>query len=165
MPLHELGRAAIERRIAAEGPALARIAQAVKVDAVNSLEATLEISPWLDGAQIHGRWSAQVTQTCGVTLEPFDSALAGDFTVRAVPIGSPALGLEIDHDLELDPEADDPPDAIDDGVLHLGAYVVEDLSLMVDPFPRRPGAVFTAPSGAGEPSPFAVLAQLKAPKP
>ncbi|HUO21459.1 MAG TPA: DUF177 domain-containing protein [Caulobacteraceae bacterium] len=164
MPLHEVGRAPVERRIIAEGPALARIAEAVGVDALKTLDAALRISPWLDGVEIHGLWSAEVTQTCGVSLEPFDSVLAGDFTVRAVPTGSALLGDPADPDLELDPEADDPPDEISDGLLHLGAYVVEDLSLAVDPFPRKPDAVFAAPDLAPEPSPFAVLSQLKAPK-
>jgi hypothetical protein len=43
----------------------------------------------------------------------------------------------------------------------LGAYVVEDLSLAIDPFPRKPGAAFAPPQMAAEPSPFIVLAKLK----
>jgi hypothetical protein len=163
MPLHELGRGASERRIIAEGPALQRIAAVAGLDALKSLEATLRIAPWLDGAQIQGRWSAVVVQTCGITLEPFESALGGELSVRAVPSGSAALSADGEHELDLDPEADDPPDEISDGVLHLGAYVVEDLSLAVDPFPRKPGAAFEAPEAAAEPSPFAVLARLKEP--
>jgi hypothetical protein len=65
--------------------------------------------------------------------------------------------------LELDPEADDPPDEMVNERLPLGAYVVEDVSLAVDPFPRKPGAAFEAPDAASEPSPFAVLSQLKRP--
>ena len=43
----------------------------------------------------------------------------------------------------------------------LAAYVVEDLALAIDPFPRKPGVEFEAPDAPGEPSPFAVLAKLK----
>jgi hypothetical protein len=161
LALNELGRGATERRIAAEGPALGRIARALDLVELKSLEATLRVSPWLDGAQVEGRWSAVIVQICGVTLEPFETALSGDLAVRAVPSGSPALPSEPDHELELDPDADDPPDEIIDGVLPLGAYVVEDLSLAIDPFPRKPGAEFKAPEGPSEPSPFAVLARLK----
>lgn len=163
MPLHELGRGPQERRIAAEGPALARIAAVVGVDALKSLEAAVRVTPWMDGAQIEGRWSAVVVQTCGITLEPFESNLGGEFGIRAVPSGSPALASGETHELDLDPEADDPPDEVADGVLHLGAYVVEDLSLAVDPFPRKPGASFEAPQTVAEPSPFAALAKLKDP--
>ena len=161
LPLHELGRGPVERRLVAEGPALGRIAAAVGLDALKSLEATVQVSPWLDGAEIRGRWSAEVVQTCGITLEPFDSRLGGDFFVRAVHGDSQAGGGEADHDLNLDPDADDPPDTIENGVLPLGAYVVEDLSLAVDPFPRKPGVEFEAPDMPQEPSPFAALAQLK----
>jgi hypothetical protein len=161
MPLHELGRGASERRMIAEGPALQRIAAVAGLDALKSLEATLRITPWLDGAEIEGRWSAVVVQTCGVTLEPFESVLGGELSVRTAPSGSPALGAGGEHELDLDPEADDPPDEIFDGVLHLGAYVVEDLCLAVDPFPRKPGAAFEAPQAEAEPSPFAALARLK----
>jgi hypothetical protein len=45
--------------------------------------------------------------------------------------------------------------------LNLVHYVLEDLSLSIDPFPRKPGAVFVAPEPAVELSPFAVLRQLK----
>jgi hypothetical protein len=161
LALHELGRGAGERRLIAEGPTLKRIAEALDLLELKSLEATLRISPWLDGAEIEGRWSAVVVQMCGITLEPFETALGGELALRAVPSGSAALPVDPDHELELDPDADDPPDEITDGILPLGTYVVEDLSLAIDPFPRKPGATFEAPEGPAEPSPFAALARLK----
>jgi hypothetical protein len=156
-----LGRATVERRLVAEGPTLARIALALELVELKSLEATLRITPWLDGAQIDGAWTASIVQNCGITLEPFETALGGALSVRAVPSGSSALQVEADHEIEVDPEADDPPDEITDGILPLGAYVVEDLSLAIDPFPRKPGADFQPPPELSEPSPFAVLARLK----
>ena len=71
-----------------------------------------------------------------VTLEPFESDLTGELQIRAVPQGSQALQADEDHELELDPDADDPPDVLTGDQLDLGAYVVEDLSLAIDPFPR-----------------------------
>lgn len=161
LALHELSRGATQRRIIAEGPARERIAAALDLVELKSLEADLRISPWLDGAEVQGRWAAVVVQICGITLEPFESMLAGEVSVRAVPSGSSALTIEPEHELELDPDADDPPDEIADGVAPLGAYVVEDLSLAIDPFPRKPGSEFKAPDGPSEPSPFAVLARLR----
>ena len=161
LSLHELARAAIERRLTAEGPTLARIAKALDLVELKSLDARLRITPWLDGAQIEGLWTASVVQTCGITLEPFETALGGELSVRAVPSGSSALPVTSDHEIELDPEADDPPDEITDGVLPLGAYVVEDLSLAIDPFPRKPGVDFQPPPEPSETSPFAVLSRLK----
>jgi hypothetical protein len=49
-----------------------------------------------------------------------------------------------------------------DGVVDLGAIATEFLILGIDPYPRKPGAVFEPPqSGDGEASPFAALAALK----
>jgi len=161
LALHELGRGAVERRLIAEGPTRARIARALDLVELKSLEAKLRVTPWLDGALIEGLWTATVVQICGISLEPFETALGGKLSVRAAPSGSSALSVELDHEIELDPEAEDPPDEITDGVLPLGTYVVEDLSLAIDPFPRKPGAAFQPPPEPTEPSPFAVLARLK----
>ena len=59
-------------------------------------------------------------------------------------------------------EAEDPPEALRDGVIDLGAVATEFLLLGIDPYPRKPGAVFDAPP-AGDPAshPFAALAALK----
>ena len=163
LALHDLGRGTVERRLIAEGPTLTRIAQILELTKLKSLEARLRITPWLDGAQIEGLWTASIVQICGISLEPFETALGGEFSLRAVPSGSSALPVQSDHEIELDPEADDPPDEITDGVLPLGAYVVEDLSLAIDPFPRKPGVDFQPPPEPSEPSPFAALARLKNP--
>ena len=163
--LAEIQRGAVRRTLEADEAARARIAKALGLDALLSLTADLRAAPWLDGAQIDGVWRARVRQTCGVTLEPFESDLDGEFRVRALPEGSAALGgpdaAEQGGELDLDPDSDDPPDALADDKIDLGAYVVEDLSLAIDPFPRKPGVEFAAPEQPGEPSPFAVLAKLK----
>jgi uncharacterized metal-binding protein YceD (DUF177 family) len=80
-----------------------------------------------------------------------------------LPQGSAALGGadEEGPELDLDPEGDDPPEVLADDKVDLGAYVVEDLSLAIDPFPKKPGVEFEAPEQKGELSPFAVLAKLK----
>jgi uncharacterized metal-binding protein YceD (DUF177 family) len=161
--LAEVQRGTVRRTMAADEAARGRIAKALGLDALVSLEAEMRASPWLDGLQVDGRWRARVRQTCGVTLEPFDSELEGEIRLRALPQGSAALGGpdETGGELNLDPEGDDPPDVLADDRIDLGACVVEDLSLAIDPFPRKPGVEFEAPKQAGEPSPFAVLAKLK----
>ncbi len=161
--LAEIQRGPVRRTLKADEAARGRVAKALGLDDLLSLEAELRASPWLDGAQIDGRWRARLRQTCGVTLEPFDSNLDGAIHVRALPQGSAALGGpdEAGGELDLDPESDDPPDVLEGDRIDLGAYVVEDLSLAIDPFPRKPGVEFAAPEQPGEPSPFAVLAKLK----
>ena len=159
--LAEVQRSGAKRTLSADEATRARIAKVLGLDALQSLQAELKAAAWLDGVEVDGTWSARITQTCGVTLEPFDSDLSGHIHVRALPEGSAALGGADEHELDLDPDADDPPDALASDRVELGAYVVEDLSLAVDPFPRKPGAEFEQPEQKGEPSPFAVLAKLK----
>jgi uncharacterized metal-binding protein YceD (DUF177 family) len=136
------------------------MAKALGLVGLTAFQATLDVIPWLDGAEIHGAWSGVVTQTCGVSLDDFDMPLSGRFEVRVVPQGSsnaPELGSEVD----LDPEADDPPDVLDGEMIDLGAYVIEHLDLEIDPFPRKPGVVFEPPQTTTIISPFASLRDLK----
>lgn len=158
--LSELGHGAVTRRLEADEAARERIARTLALDSLASLTAEVEVAPWLDGARIIGRWRAEVGQTCGVTLEPLQSQLSGQFEVRAVPSDSPAApqgGAE----LGLDPEADDPPDVLEEDRIDLAAYVIEHLALEIDPYPRKPGVEFEPPAAEPEASPFAVLRNLK----
>ena len=158
----EVARGPVRRKLVADDAARARIAKVLGLNVLASLDADIAVSSWLDGVEIRGTWRATVGQTCGVSLEPFETELEGDLQIRAVPQGSQALAqADEDHEVELDPEADDPPDVLTSDQIDLGAYVVEDLSLAIDPFPRKPGADFEPPEATAEISPFAVLAKLK----
>lgn len=137
------------------------IAARYNLVALGSLNANLTLTRWFDGGLIEGRWKASLTQTCGVTLEDFETDLKGQFQVRVVPEGSKHAPDPNIVEIALDLEADDPPDVIMGQTLNLVHYLLEDLSLSIDPFPRKPGAVFVAPEPAVELSPFAVLRQLK----
>jgi uncharacterized metal-binding protein YceD (DUF177 family) len=133
---------------------------ALKLVNLQGLSAKVRVSSWLDGVELNGDWTAVVTQVCGVTLDPFDTELAGDFQVRCAPLGSPLLAPP-ESELEIDLDADDPPDALEQDWVDVAAYVVEHLALEVDPFPRKPGVEFTPPPAETPPSPFAVLARLQ----
>jgi hypothetical protein len=126
-----------------------------------ALEADLGLSPWFDGLQIDGRWRARLTQACGVSLEPFDSDLAGRFTARIVPPGSALAPRDDSPELLIELDADDPPDVLEGDLVDLAAYVVEHLALEIDPFPRKPGVEFVQPDQPPERSPFDVLRALK----
>jgi uncharacterized metal-binding protein YceD (DUF177 family) len=146
----------VTRRLVADEGARGRIARALGLDGLHRLDAEATVAPWLDGAELGVRWTAEVEQTCGVTLEPFRTLLQGQFAVRVVPAGSrnaPGHAGEV----AVDPEAEDPPDVLDGDVVDLAAYVIEHLALEIDPFPRKPGAVFTPPEAEAPASPFAVL--------
>ena len=158
--LAQAQRGARTVHLAADAPARARIAALLDLPALERLEGEVTVTPWLDGAELRARWSAELQQTCSVTAEPFDVALSGDFHVRAVPAGSraaPSAAAEV----SLDPDAEDPPDVLEGDVLDLAGYLVEALALELDPFPRAPGAEFQPPDEPAEPSPFAALAAMK----
>lgn len=157
----EVSRGPVRRRLEADAPTRARIARLLGLVAIDSLTADLEVRPWLDGAEIHGRFAAGITQTCSVTADPFDEEAEGEFMVRVLPPGSPNAPAEVVDEIELDPDADDPPDVLEGEDIDLGGYVVEHLSLELDPFPRKPGAEFIAPKDDADLSPFAVLRLLK----
>ncbi len=153
-------RGGVTRRLVADAPARATIAEALDLERVDGLEADLALSPWLDGAEIEGRWQAEIEQICSVSLEPFTTLLAGDFIVRVVPPGSPNAPA-VEQEIVIDPDAEDPPDELAGETIDLGGYVVEHLALELDPFPRKPGVEFEAPAPPTAPSPFDVLGRLK----
>jgi hypothetical protein len=140
----------------------ARIARLLDLAELKSLNAELSLTPWFDGAEIRGDWRAELVQTCGVTLDPLESSPSGHFTVRVVPEGSPHAPSPEDE-ISLDPEADDPPDVLENDEIDLAAYVVEHLALEIDPFPRKPGVEFEPPKDETDLSPFAVLRKLRDP--
>ena len=162
LSLAELGRGAAVRRLAPDEAARAAIAASLDMAGLPVFSAEVVVKPWEDGAEIEGRWTAVVTYSCGVSLEPFDAPLEGRFTVYAVPPDSPlAVPSEPLGEEDIDLDAEDPPDVLEGRDIDLGAYLVEHLALELEPFPRKPGAVFEAPPPEVPPSPFAVLSRLR----
>lgn len=162
--LSEVGRLDGPVVLAPDEAARARIAKALDLAELPVLEGELRLIQWLDGVEIQGRWDAKVVYRCGLTLEPFDADLEGRFTIRAVPSDSPlAVAADNDEggDVELNLESEDPPDVLDGDDIDVGAYLVEHLALELDPFPRKPGAVFELPAPEEPESPFAVLRRLR----
>lgn len=163
--LHELGRGAVTVRLEPDVAARARIAKLLGLPSLPALTASVTVTPWMDGAQITGRFDAVVEQVCSVSLDNFQHPLSGEIDVRAVPEGSPHAPQPEGGEIDYDPEAPDPPDTLDGDTLDLAAYVVEHLALEIDPFARKPGAEFDY-QGPPEPeSPFAILKKLKGDEP
>ena len=112
------------------------------------------------GLTIKGQVRARVTQTCVVSLEPFETDIDESFDVRFEP-QKPKRDVPVADAVDFAslPE-DDPPDLIVDGRVDLGALAGEYLALGLDPYPRKPGAVFDAQAAgaaAEKESPFAQL--------
>jgi uncharacterized metal-binding protein YceD (DUF177 family) len=109
------------------------------------------------GLRVVGSVSATVEQICVVTLEPIESAIDEPIDLVFVP-GSAAPSKDAEE-VEMAPDA---PDELVDGAVDLGAIATEFVILGIDPYARKPDAVFEAPA-AGDDSahPFEALAALK----
>jgi len=160
--LAEIGRGAKTFDLAADAETRAKIASRLGLKSLPSLTAHLVIGPWLDGAEIHGRFDAVVEQVCGVSLDPFEQNLGGLVDVRVVPAGSPNAPQESLGEVVLEADLPDPPDVLEGDSIDLAEYLVEHLALEIDPFPRKPDAVFDYVPDSKEESPFAILKALKA---
>jgi hypothetical protein len=135
------------------------------VEAIENLVAELNVAPWLDGFEVKGILRARVIRACGVSLEFFEEAVDESVLIRFVPSGSPNAPIPPVGDVEVDLEADDPPDIIAGDAVELGAYLIEHLALALTPFPRKPGVEFEPHVTSGSISPFAALAHLKSAPP
>jgi hypothetical protein len=160
--LSAVGRTSGSIALAADEAARRRIAKLLDLANLASLTATVRVEPWFDGAQIEADWQADLVQTCGVTLEPLPSSPSDHFMLRVVPEGS-AHAPSPEAEVSVDPDAEDPPDVLEDDAIDLAHYVVEHLALAIDPFPRKPGAEFEPPKDDADLSPFAALRVLKPP--
>jgi hypothetical protein len=126
------------------------LARRFGIVAVNSLRAEGIVRPEANGRRVRldGRLCAEVVQTCVVTLEPvtaiIDVALErlyGQDVSRDVEDGVGEVFLDLTDDLPAEP--------LTGGILDLGAASAEQLALELDPYPRKPGAVFEGmPNGA-----------------
>jgi uncharacterized metal-binding protein YceD (DUF177 family) len=162
--LHVLARGAVRVRLEPHADERAAIARRLGLESLPELSAEVTVKPWLDGVEVGGRFDAVVEQVCGVTLEPFEQPVSGEFEVCVVPAGSPHAAAVEGGELELDAEAPDAPDVLASDAIDVAAYVVEHLALELDPFPRKPGVNFEYEPPESEASPFAVLQKLKEPK-
>lgn len=157
--LIRLGPEPREVRLAASGAECAALAARFGILAVHRLDASLRLMPEPGGTiRARGDLSAEVEQTCVVTLEPVRQAVRAGLDLRILEEG-------------VAPADDDPdsPDEIESagGMVDLGEAVAEQLALALDPYPRAPGAALPPleppPEAASpdRPNPFAALGKLK----
>jgi hypothetical protein len=132
---------------------------------VLSASASLDLTLMREGrVHVGGRVRARIGQTCVVTLDPIENDIdeAIDL-IFAPPEQIPALADLVDDAAESDTEIPDPPEPIVDGMIDLGRLATDALFLGVDPYPRKPDAVFEPPLTPDDPEdhPFAALKALK----
>jgi hypothetical protein len=150
--------------LAADEPTRKAVARFLGLEDIIHLSARLTVQAWLDGAEISGDMEARFTRLCGLTLEPFEVLLNEPVFLRALPASSAHAPPPPTGEIDLELQAEDPPEVLGAEGVDLGDVVVQTLALALDPFPRKPGAIFEAPQASQEDSPFGILARLTEPK-
>lgn len=128
---------------------LEALAEHYDINAIKNLKADLDFKREQAGMIIHitGRFSADIEQTCVVTLEPLNSHIEEDFEAwygdmeQAVSFSKAKQQQEAirqQGEAPIVPEKDD-PEPIEDGKLDLGDIVMQFVSLSIDPFPQKEG--------------------------
>jgi uncharacterized metal-binding protein YceD (DUF177 family) len=139
------------------------IAEVAGLREVQSARASFDVTP-LSGGRVHvaGRVQARIGQTCVVTLDPIENDIDEPIDlIFAPPEQIPELADLVEDDGES--EIPDPPEPIENGMIDLGRLATDVLLLAIDPYPRKPDAVFEPVVIAPDPEdhPFAALKVLK----
>jgi|EndMetStandDraft_7_1072992.scaffolds.fasta_scaffold21638_2 uncharacterized metal-binding protein YceD (DUF177 family) len=115
--------------------------------------------------RLTGEVKGELTQLCGVTLEPVDERIREDVSLEYWPEHLIARAdrdaAETEENLE-----HDPPEPLVGGKIDLGRIAAEIFAAAINPYPRKAGVSFDwtdakAAAQAEAAKPFAALAKLK----
>jgi hypothetical protein len=143
----------------ADASVRAAVARVAGLRDLSRLEARFDVSRrGAEGLHVAGVVSATVGQNCVATLEPLTNEVEEAVDLVFVPQRTPAP-----YDGEAKPKdvkwGD--PEPLIEGIVDLGALATEFLIVGLDPYPRKPDAVFEPPPDvAPDAGPFAALAKL-----
>jgi uncharacterized metal-binding protein YceD (DUF177 family) len=141
-----------------------RLAAAAGIPSVSDVRAEFTLLPGrADSVRLDGRVTAQVAQTCVVSLEPMESTIDEVVELTFAPAEQVARLSALADDTDDEAERPDPPEPIENDFIDLGRVATDALFLGIDPYPRRPDAVLELPAEVADPAdhPFAALKALK----
>lgn len=161
-----LPRAGLELEFEADPQERAALARRFDLEALEKLVAVARLTPRADReVRLVVTFDADVVQSCVVTLEPVAIRLSEGFEVAFAPL---AEGVGEDE-VVIDVEAEEPPEPLVEDRIDVGEMVAQHLAMVIEPYPRAPGAetgdLLSGESDSGEAAPsigsFAELARLK----
>lgn len=169
VPVAQIPERGLHREIEADEATRAAMAEAAGLRELAIARATFDLTPRSGGGvHVTGRVQARVGQTCIVTLEPLDNEIDEEVDLIFAPSEQiPEAARSADEDNDVMTEAADAPEPIENGIIDLGRLAADMLYLAIDPYPRKPGAVFEPQVTAADPEdhPFAALKALQADTP
>lgn len=147
--------------LSADADTRAAVARMAGLRDLPRLEASFDVNRHgRAGLHVAGRISATAGQTCVVTLEPLANEVTENVDLLFEP--PPAVPQDAEATDASDRPPDDQTERLVDGTVDLGALATEFLILGLDPYPRKPGAVFQPPADPRpDEGPFAALGALK----
>jgi hypothetical protein len=160
--VHEVPASGRRFELEADAATRAAIAKSADLRALPRLQAAFDVSrQGAEGLHVVGRIRATVGQLCVVSLDPVDNEVEEMVDLIFVPGATVAAGDAPGRET-LEVAADEGPEPLVNDTVDLGAIATEFLILGIDPYPRKPDAVFEAPAieDASE-HPFAALAALR----
>lgn len=107
--------------------------------------------------RISGTLEVDYTQTCVITLEPLVQRIRHAFARDLWPLD--LIETPVESIIET---LDDEPEPIENGLINLGKLVLDEMSELIDPNPRKPGAALDWQPDADDvpEGPFAKLKSL-----
>lgn len=159
LPTDRISQAGLKFEVLATGDECSAIAGRLVVAEVRAFSARFVLSRPLAGSttrregeiEAQGWLRAVLLRECVITLDLFEQVVEEPFRLRFVPSGT-----ETDGD---DPEADDEI-GYAGAAIDLGEAAVEQLALVMDPYPRKPGAALPPEASDVDEGPFAGLRGL-----
>jgi uncharacterized metal-binding protein YceD (DUF177 family) len=156
--LDDLTRAPFRERLTASPDECVALARRLDILGVSALRAEMKVIRKNSRVYVTGRFEAEVNQMCVLSLEPFDDNITGEVEEEFFLTDDPG-SIEV----EVDEHSAEPWTA---DTLDLGEIVVQNLLLILDPYPRASDATLSdldyEPAAEDEASgPVAALSQLK----
>src|SRR5258706_15563599 len=137
VPLERIGTGWLTETIVASDAERAALARRFELVELGALEATVRLRRARAGryVELDVRLRAAVVQSCVVTLDPVAAALDEPFTLLLGPIDARATPGSVDLVVDLDE-----PEPLDGDSIDIGELVAQQLSLVLDPYPRSAAA-------------------------
>lgn len=133
----EIGPNGRELTLAAEPGERAALARRFGLEDLTDFEGKARLTALGEGrVRLKVTFSADVIQSCVITLDPVASHISDQFEVTYAPVPR----NEDDAEVVIDMDAEDPPEALLEGKIDIGEMMAQHLAMQIDPYPRAPDA-------------------------